>query len=238
MWALLDIRTGRANRMQFLALIGLCIALAFVSVPSGWKVCIQCCAPQCSFQHHLDVLPHIYIITVLYFFCLSLLRRLRDTGKNGNFFAVLIILYFYFFIIFLDVLDDSWLNRLLGSIVSVGLSFEFERPFAETFSRLLLFFLPLVSGFLFFFGFSLFKRGDPKPNEHGYPPRGLDFRTMTQTSYPSSLREQYHEQERRDGILAVLNTEERQRMLEKLYSELIEKSGTSFAETQEFKGRE
>jgi hypothetical protein len=163
MWALLDIRTGRANRAQFFVLAVISrLAIDFVMVIPQDEVRIFC-----SFFF-------------LYLFILMLVRRFRDTdvslasmgsvakiglGIVAGMAAILGLIYY--------LSDANWAYLV---ITGYALSPLFILSVTGT---LLLLICPLLIA------------GIPDETQYGLPPVGLDFRTMTPQTYPARTAERF-----------------------------------------------
>ncbi len=171
MWALLDIRTGRANRAQFFVLtLMIFFALYYISF----------------FEH-----PYLMWLTLsitLYLFFLVYVRRYRDTLSDpreeyttlqalktliSSFFALL------FFAVTLPYIILTLLNFNSGILRSNSWPFNILDEH-------------LISPFTIV----LFKSSAPYLTSHGLPPLGLNFLTMTYKTYPEKLRKRASEASR------------------------------------------
>lgn len=168
MWSLLDIRTGRANRMQFFVLAVLSrLALDFsLSIP----------------QYEIRVFCSLFF---LYFFILMLVRRFRDTdvslasmgsvAKIGSgivvgMMAILGLIYY--------LSDSNWAYLVITGYALWPLFI------LSVIGTLLLLICPLLIA------------GSPDETEYGLPPVGLDFRTMTPQTYPAHAAETFRASQR------------------------------------------
>ncbi len=218
MWALLDIRTGRANRAQFLLFILFVIVGFWIH-----KIIFQ---NQQEFDPKSYFSPYrlIFLLLVSYVFFLGMLRRYRDIGQlwpgvlSMIIVVSLILLSFtkvgYVFVMFFDAMLRFSSHNALVLGLPVLLIFSYA-----------LFLLPLL------------KHGDPEPNKYGYPPIGLWLSTMTAATYPEHLlKQQRDDANQRDLENAALEEAEIQKR-EAYYRENLKNRHTDISETQEFKGR-
>lgn len=221
MWALLDIRVGRANRIQFVIFILICVAirgLADIFYPA------KSVMPDPAFPLKAFLTPRLlFQIIGFYIFYLGVFRRCRDRGSTKVAFTMLA--FNVFFIL-------PYLIPPLFSIYMIGGYFAIMSGVSGIFSLVILAFLVL-------FTIHLFKSGDPLPNQYGYPPVGLILGTMTRATYPPKLVEKYNAQAReRDEHVVREQEEAYQKRLENLYATNLKPSETPTTEFQEFKGRE
>lgn len=218
MWALLDIRTGRANRAQFILLILLAIA---IRIPTSVYFPIKSSGVRVDFAALLSN-PGFYIhILIYYIFYLAVFRRCRDRGSMKVAFFMLAWTLFWL----LPLLIPS----LFGIYMIVGY-FLIMSGASQLFSVI----IAIVS---LIFIVHLLKRGDPSPNQYGYPPIGLKFSTMTMATYPKRLLEQKRESEKMRFAEEAALEEQEIKKREAYYRESLKGRETETQETQEFKGR-
>ncbi len=155
-WELLDIRKGRANRLQFfVALIVLSIVDFLVSIP------IQS-----------NLVSNLSWCISFYLFLTMILRRSRDLGT------------------------DDWSTKLVciflflpsSLIFLIKLSFDSSVPIIAEASAVLtllfvMFAFPILIISFVVFCLLFLKRGDPNLNQYGFPPEGLNFKSMVSTGY-------------------------------------------------------
>lgn len=189
MWALLDIRTGRANRAQFYVVFFVCGPVLY-TLP---------------LDHVYFSIPAVCVLS--YVLVLVWARRYRDTrsgpeGKNpllaalgavGLFIGGLPI-FIVLFVISAVLRSRGYLARkFFGAIM---------KAFAEDVLD------PLVD--------VLFKGSAPAFTLYGLPPRGLNFLTMTYETYPEKLRKFASEASRAYEADAERQNEEESEGLEAL----------------------
>ncbi len=217
MWALLDIRQGRANRMQFLLFV-----LFLVAALGVHKIIFQN-------QQVIDIRSYfspyrlIFLLFISYIFFVGMLRRYRDVGLLWLGVLFLIIMF-------------SW---IVLSFTKAGFLFIIMSAYFLSFAGIHTVFVLAGLKILFyaFFLFPLLRRGDPGPNEYGYPPVGMILGTMTRATYPPGLLARYQAQERENDKDAVVAEEAYQKRLEGLYGQSLKQTEATSTETQEFKGR-
>ncbi len=155
-WELLDIRKGRANRLQFfVALIVLSIVDFLVSIP------IQS-----------NLVSNLSWCISFYLFLTMILRRSRDLGT------------------------DDWSTKLVciflflpsSLIFLIKLSFDSSVPIIAEASAVLtllfvMFAFPILIISFVVFCLLFLKRCDPNLNQYGFPPEGLNFKSMVSTGY-------------------------------------------------------
>lgn len=162
MWALLDIRQGRANRVQ--------LAVAAISY---------------FFLHYFIIYLTVYSILPVYLFLVAnffsyyllwvvIIRRYRDRDHNFLTYVLILLAVIYAPFLFLKLPWNAGVYLLMGYLNQ---------------DTLVLFFINIVFYGVAFLGLwiPLLLPGDPDINKYGYPPKGLDFRTMTNDTYPKDI---------------------------------------------------
>ena len=212
MWALLDIRQGRANRMQFLLFVLFYVAFA-ASIKMIWPTSVML-----DPKNHFSPVRMLYVSVGFYIFSVGLLRRYRDRGSQWQ--GILLVLWFALQAFLISTKDG------MAVIMIAGIFLEFSGVG-----------IILHIVFLLVFVWPLLRKGDPGPNEYGYPPVGMILGTMTRATYPPGLLTRYQAQERENDKDAVVAEEAYQKRLEGLYGQSLKQTEATFTETQEFKGR-
>lgn len=217
MWALLDIRTGRANRAQFILLIVLCIAIRIptsvyfpIIRPSGIHVDFAALLSNPGFYIHL---------LIYYIFYLAVFRRCRDRGSQKV--AFFMLAYTVFWVLPLLIPPLFSVYAIVGYFLIMS-----------GFSKVLSVIVAIVS---IIFIVYLLMRGDPAPNQYGYPPIRLKFSTMTMATYPKRLLAQQREMMNRQDSERAAREEEEVKAREAFYRDNLKNRQTETQETLEFK---
>ncbi|MCB1681491.1 MAG: hypothetical protein KDI65_06110 [Alphaproteobacteria bacterium] len=211
MWALLDIRVGRANRVQF------------------YSVALLCCLGF----YGLSTLENLYAggaaaIVPAYLVLLMWVRRYRDTQstvpkKNPVLAALeaLALLVGSFFLLLLYIL----ITIITGGKASSNSERKFFDPFKAVVEDIL---SPVISIF--------FKSSAPYLTEYGLPPTGYNFLTMTYQTYPPTLRQKVSETVRKYEATEEKVTEQEEQGLEALMERQARKAARRkrFLFTEEF----
>ncbi len=176
-WRLLDIRVGRANRMQFLVLFGIYIGLTGVGhmvFPNNKGMFDP------GFPLKFFLTPALPLtIAAYYFFYLALFRRCRDVGST-------ILAYIFLFGTAFKVL-----TVLIPPLFSITLVVYYAFTLPGSVAPYVIIAIALFS--LIY----LLRPGDKDPNQYGYPPIGLNFRTMVTATYPKDLIQGYKDKEQK-----------------------------------------